>query len=275
MPAETTGALIDLRRGASSPSRRALFRLLQPVLNRILGLAEVNRVYAQLRSTRGQDGFFPTVLRVMDIDYQISPGDRMKIPSRGPVIVVANHPFGAVDGLILGDILSSVRQDARILANELLMRIPEIRPWIIAVDAKADEGSSRANIGRMKAVVRWLRDGGLLGVFPSGTVSHLRIGGGVSDPAWHPNVATLVRITGATVVPMFFDGQNSVLFQLAGLLHPSLRTLLLGAEAMKRKHSTVRVRIGQPLAKDLSARYSTDETLIQCLRAETYTLRQS
>ena len=275
MPVEAPGALIDLGKGIRSPGRRALFRLLEPSLSRVLALAEINHVYSQFLSTREQGSFFATVLRVMDIYYHVSEPDRERIPGRGPVIVVANHPFGAVDGLILGDILTRARPDARILVNQLLNRIPEIGPWIIAVDANARQGSARANIGAMKSAIRWVRGGGLLGTFPSGTVSHLRLGGGISDPAWHPNVAALVRMTGATVVPVFFEGRNRMLFQLAGLVHPCLRTLLLGTEAMKRKHSTVRVRVGCPLPPDLSARYSKNESLIQYLRSQAYALRPS
>ncbi|MGD0837367.1 MAG: lysophospholipid acyltransferase family protein [Polyangia bacterium] len=275
MSVERPGALIDLRSTIRRRSLRALFSLVEPALDRMLGIGAINRVYAQALATREQERFFPAVLRAMDVNYLVSDAERARIPSHGAVIVVANHPFGGIDGLILGDILTRARRDARILANQLLLRIPEIRPWIIAVDADARPSSARANIRSMRRVIRWTRDGGLIGIFPSGTVSHLRLGSGVHDPAWHPNVAALVRMTGATVVPIYFEGQNSLPFQLAGLLHPGLRTLLLAAEAAKRRHSTVRVRVGCPLTQELASRYPDDEALIQYLRRQTYALRAS
>lgn len=271
---ETPSALIDLSSAVRGPGRRALFKLVEPTVSRVLSLEEVNRLYAQLSETRGHDDCFPAMLRALAIDYQVSDEDRAKIPTKGPLIMVANHPFGAVDGLVMGDLLTKVRSDIRLLGNRLLARIPEVRPWIIPVDTNARPDSARANIGSLKHVVRWVRDGGALAVFPSGTVSHLRLGSGISDPAWHPNVAALVRLTGATVVPVFFEGQNSMVFQLAGLLHPAFRTALLPAEMVKRKHSTIHLRIGRPVVPEKSARYPEDETLIQYLRFKTYALQR-
>jgi putative hemolysin len=266
--------LIDLCGAIRSPGRRALFRLVETTVNRVLSLSEVNRLYAQLPTLEAQHNYFPTILRTLSVGYEVTDEDRAKIPAQGPLIVVANHPFGAVDGLVLGDIMTSVRTDSRILGNRILARIPEVKPWIISVDPNGRPDSARANVGSMKSVVRWLRDGGALGVFPSGTVSHLRLRSGVSDPSWHPNVAALVRLTGATVVPVFFEGQNSMVFQLAGLLHPAFRTVLLPSETVKRQHSTVSVRIGRPIPPEKSGRYLEDETLIQYLRFKTYALQR-
>ncbi len=273
--AESPRELIDLRSAIRSPSRRALFRLIEGTLNRVLSLTEVNRLYSQsLILPHEQETYFPTILRTLAIDYEVSDEDREKIPKYGPLIVVANHPFGAVDGLILGDIMTRARPDVRVLGNRILARIPELRSWIIPVDPNARPDSARANIGSMRTVIRWLREGSALGAFPSGTVSHLRLGNGVSDPAWHPNIAALVRLTGATVVPVFFEGQNSMVFQLAGLLHPAFRTVLLPSEIVKRQHSTVRVRIGRPIGQEKTDRYPEDETLIQYLRFKTYALQR-
>jgi putative hemolysin len=269
---DSPSVLIDLGSAIRSPGRRALFRLVEPSLNRILSLNRVNRFYAGLPVAQDHDNYFPTILRALAIEHQVSDEDRAKIPKKGPLIVVANHPFGAVDGLILGDIMTKVRDDVRILGNRMLARVPHIKPWIIAVDPDGRPDSARTNIGSMKTVIRWVRDGGALAVFPSGTVSHWRLGNGISDPAWHPNVAALVRLTGATVVPVFFEGQNSMVFQLAGLLHPAFRTVLLPAEMMKRQHSTVRVLVGRPVGPERCALYPEDETLIQYLRFKSYAL---
>jgi putative hemolysin len=145
---------------------------------------------------------------------------------------------------------------------------------VFPVDPYGKPDSARANVLSMRHVIRWLRTGGALGVFPSGTVSHLRVGDGVSDPAWHPNVAALARLCGATVVPMFFEGKNSMIFQLAGLIHPTLRTALLPSEMLKRRRSTIHIRIGRPLDPSRFECYPADEDLIQYLRFKTYSLQR-
>ena len=117
MSVERPGALIDLRSIIRRRSLRALFSLVEPALDRMLGIAAINRVYAQALATRERERFFPAVLRAMDVNYLVSDAERARIPSHGAVIVVANHPFGGIDGLILGDILTRARRDARILAN--------------------------------------------------------------------------------------------------------------------------------------------------------------
>ena len=122
---------------------------------------------------------------------------------------------------------------------------------MIPVDAFGGREAVQSNIAPMKACMRWLKQGGVLGVFPSGTVSHLKVRDErISDPPWHPNVAALVRRTGATVVPVFFEGRNSMMFQLAGLVHPGLRTALLPNELLKRSHSQLTVFVGRPIGPD-------------------------
>jgi hypothetical protein len=105
--------LIDLRGAIRSPSGRVLFRLLESTVNRVLSLSEVNRLYAQLPILETHDNYFPTILRALAVGYELTEMDLAKIPRHGPVIVVANHPFGAVDGLILGDIMTSLAQAGR------------------------------------------------------------------------------------------------------------------------------------------------------------------
>jgi putative hemolysin len=212
------------------------------------------------------------ILSVLNIEYDLSDEDAAKIPASGPVVVVANHPFGAMDAVILGDILSSVRPDARLLGNGWPAAVPEIRDLMIPSDP--GEGG-RPGLTAIKRCLLWLRGNGVLGVFPSGGVSHLQMRQAqVSDPPWHPVVAALVRRTGATVVPLFFEGRNSMVFQLAGLIHPALRTALLPKELLRRSNSKVAVRIGRPIGPDKIGRYPDDATLIEYLRWKTYLLRR-
>ena len=166
------------------------------------------------------------------------------------MVVVANHPFGGLEGLVLARLLRQARPDARIMANTLLSRLPELRDLFVFVDPFGGASATAGNIGPLKECLRLLESGGVLGVFPSGAVSHPRLEHGrltVADPAWSPTVARLIRRTGATVVPVHFSGQNSRLFQVLGLAHPLLRTALLPREFVNKRGRTVDVRIGRPI----------------------------
>jgi putative hemolysin len=266
--------LIDLRGGIDGAVKRSLFRLIEKPVESVLSLSTVNRLYAESLSPHESRNYFGRVLEVLNIQYKVSDEDRAKIPTSGPVVVVANHPFGGADGVVLGDLLTGVRNDVRLMGNQLLASVPQLRDQVIAVDAFGGRDAIRSNVAPMKACVRWLRQGGVLGIFPSGTVSHLKVRDAcISDPAWHANVAALVRRTGATVVPVFFEGRNSMMFQLAGLVHPGLRTALLPKELLKRSHSKLTVYVGRPITADKFGRYEDDQTLIDYLRWKTYMLR--
>jgi putative hemolysin len=253
----------------------SMWKLFEQPFERLLSLDAMNDIYQRTRQVEDHLGpsYFASILEVLKISYQVSAEDRLKIPATGPIIVVANHPFGAAEGVILGDLLTRVRPDARLMGNHLLHRVPELRPWIVPVDPFGGAGAVRNNVGPLKTCLRYLKEGGALGVFPAGAVSHLRVREGrVVDPPWHASVAALARRSGATVVPVFFEGRNSVLFQLAGLVHAGLRTALIPSELVKRTHSRVAVRIGRPIGPDKLARHEDDATLISYLRWKTYML---
>jgi putative hemolysin len=253
---------------------RTVYRLLEQPIERFLSLDALNRLYSGMSPVAGDRSYFATALRGLGVDYDLAPEDVAKIPVSGPLVIVANHPFGAVDGLILGDILTQVRPDFRLMANELLHGIPELRPWILPVDAFGGPQSQTRNLSQLRLAIKWLEQGGALGIFPAGTVSHLQLRKGcIADPIWHRTVAGLVRRTGATVLTMFFDGHNSMVFQLSGLIHPKLRTALLPSELVKRTHSRVAVRIGRPIEPHKVRRYSDDGTLTSYLRFKTYMLK--
>lgn len=271
---QRAGRLVDLRDAVPHPLWRPAMRLLAPLLDRLLALAPLNRVYNEVQAQMtGDECFFDTALRVLGVTWEAADADLERIPRNGPAIIVANHPFGGLDGVVLGSLLNSVRSDSRLLVNELLTRIVEMRPWLFAVNAFGGRGAARDNVGAMRSAVRWVRGGGLLGVFPSGTVSHLHLRRcAVSDPVWQESIARLIRLSHATVIPVHFTGRNSMLFQLAGLLHPRLRTLLLPRELMKRKQSHIHVRIGRPIPFEQLARFEADRDLADFLRLRTYVL---
>ncbi len=266
--------LVDLGANIHGPVRRTFFRLIENPIERLFSLSALNRLYAGMSPVSGDRSYFATALRGLGVEYDLALEDMAKIPVHGPLVIVANHPFGAVDGLILGDVLTQVRPDFRLMANQLLHGIPELRPWILPVDVFGGPQSHALNISHLRLATKWLAQGGALAMFPAGTVSHLQLRKGcIADPTWHTSVARLARRAGATVLTMFFDGHNSLVFQLSGLIHPKLRTALLPSELVKRTGSRVAVRIGRPIEPHKVRRYPDDRTLTSYLRFKTYMLK--
>jgi putative hemolysin len=223
-------------------------------VERALGLQRLNRKYRELVARAGDEvldarRFTQLALQVMDIELSVEKADLELVPTTGPAVVVANHPFGGIDGIVLGALLSGLRPDVKILANELLGRIPELRPMLILVDALSGKDAAARNAASLREALRWLADGHLLVVFPAGEVSSLSLRRRrVTDPAWNPTVCRLAERVGAPIVPAHFVGRNRTRFQVAGLVHPRLRTVLLPREMLAKRGARIEVRFGAPLS---------------------------
>ena len=227
-------------------------------------------MYAIARSSTGD--FIDNLLAALEIDIDVSVTDIARIPRSGAVMVVANHPFGGIEGIALLSLLRRVRPDVRVMANFMLNRIPEMRPHIIAVDP-FDAASAR-NVAPLRESVRWLKEGGVLGVFPSGEVSSVDLASlTIEDPAWSENVARIARKIDVPVLPVHFEGANGAAFQLAGLVHPRLRTAMLPRELARSNGRRLAVRIGKVIQPTAFAGYATDRELVDFLRMRTYLLK--
>lgn len=242
-------------------------------VERALGLAALNDVYAAARHDPLRGGFAERSLAAAKVGYEIVDGELASIPATGPLLVVANHPLGGAEGLISLDLLQRVRPDVRLLANFLLGRMPEMHDLCFFVDPFGGPGAARRNMASTKSALRWLEGGGLLAMFPAGEVSHLTWRNPrVVDPRWSDGVARITQRTGCGVLPIFFEGRNSALFQLAGLIHPRLRTLLLPHELLRRANTRVRVRIGSVIPARRLEQFPEPRALTTYLRVRTYLL---
>jgi putative hemolysin len=242
-------------------------------IEKLFLLDRLDRIYADVPGA-GTRWIADHPLALLNVQPRVSERDLALIPKQGPVVAVANHPFGLIEGAILASILLSIRPDVKIMANHLLAAMPQASQLCIFVDPFGGESAARSNHKGLKDAIAWLKQSGLLAVFPAGEVSHLNLKErSITDPEWNHNVARLIRITGATVLPVYFLGANSALFQLLGCLHPRMRTALLPHEFFNKHDRTIEVRIGSPIAPAKIRAYQDDQALIRYLRHRTYLLQ--
>lgn len=254
--------------------RRAALRASKPMLERVLRFHALNGIYADASKLDDGRDFAERVLEVMGVGVVCDARRLEQIPKEGPIVVVANHPFGGVEGLILTALLRKVRPDTKLIANSLLGMMPSLRDAFFLVDPFGGKGAVQRNIASMKSAMKWVQDGHVLGVFPSGEVSHLTLRSRrVEDPQWNPSVGRIVKRTGATVVPIYFHGRNSNAFQIAGLLQPKLRTVMLPTEMLRQRKRSVRLIVGEPVPFKRLAPMEDTVRLTDYLRVRTYMLR--
>jgi putative hemolysin len=208
------------------------------------------------------------------LSLDIVGGSLDNIPRDGPLILIANHPYGILDGLMLGHILSQVRGDFRILAHRVFRKAEDINRIILPISFDDSKEALALNIQTRKDALRFLSDGGAIGIFPGGTVSTAaKPFGRPMDPGWRNFTARMIAKSDATVVPLYFDGHNSRLFQMMSHVHTTLRMGLLIKEFRARVNSPVRVVVGEPIPRaDLAAFKSDPTAMMAFLRERTYAL---
>ncbi len=267
----------DISYASSAVTRggRVVIRVLENATGR-LKLIRKARGYAE-EVARGRD-FWEVICERYGLSLDIVGGSLDAIPAQGPVIVVANHPYGILDGLMMGRILSSRRGgDFRVLANAVFRRAPDLDRVILPISFDETKDAARTNLETRAEALRYLGAGGAMGVFPGGTVSTAaRPFDPPMDPSWRTFTAKMITRSGAVVVPVFFEGANSRLFQLASHLHTTLRLGMLLREFRARVGTPVRVVIGQPIPAETLARYRADpKAMMDFLRKATYDLSPS
>ncbi len=222
------------------------------LLDYLLGFTAINQLYRNAVNyiiEKKKITFFEAVLRKLDVQMEVLPEDLAKIPRDGPLLVVANHPFGGIDGLALGSLLSKTRPDFKLLVNQELGVFNAMTPWLFQVDILGGESAKSKNLKSMVECSRFLRDGNCLGIFPAGEVSSLHLPTRkIIDSSWSDHPTSLARRNNATVLPVCFKGKNGWLFQTLGLIHPRLRTLLLARELVNKRGKDLKMRIGEPIS---------------------------
>ncbi|RKD20351.1 hemolysin [Pelobium manganitolerans] len=244
---------------------------LASLLMAIMKINNINETFAKAAKFEGVE-FVDEILRLVGVKVEVSENDLKNIPLEGAFTAIANHPYGGIEGLILIKVLCSVRPDAKVMANFILKKIPNLSDFFVAVNPFENIEHS-SSISGIKTTLSLLNSGTPIGIFPAGEVSTYKINQQqITDKIWHPVVGKLISKAKVPVVPIYFHGNNGLLFNLLSLIHPTLRTAKLPSELFNKKGHTIRVRIGKPIAyNDIPSNNSSTE-LLAFLRAKTYAL---
>ncbi len=240
-----------------------------PIKSRIISLIELFtgrisilrmiRKFEENGAPKGQ-GFWRAALDTMGIDLT-TPQDQLdRIPKSGPVIVVANHPHGMVDGMIFADLIGRVRPDYRILTRSLLTSIDEVAgSYMISVPFPHDPDAQRKGVEMRTKAMGFLKEGGVVALFPSGVVaSSETFFGPAIEAEWNLFTAKMIRRSGAQVVPVKFPGSNSRAYQIANKISPMLRQGLLLHEIVHACNKPQRPIVGKPLTEDQLSKFKDD-----------------
>ncbi len=256
---------------AQTRSGKAMIKVVENTTGRLRLIRRARGYHDDL--ARGRD-FWQVMVERYGLSLDVVTGSVANIPSDGPLVVVANHPFGILDGLIMGHLLSVRRGDFRIIANSVFGNAADLERVILPICFDDTKDAISLNLNTRAKAVEFLRGGGAIGVFPGGTVSTApKPFQRPMDPSWRRFTARMIAKSGATVVPVYFDGHNSRLFQLASHLHYTLRMALLLKEFRNRIDKPVRLMIGDPIAPSEIAQFSAAPgSLMKFLRDATYNL---
>ncbi|QPM89858.1 lysophospholipid acyltransferase family protein [Pseudooceanicola algae] len=262
---------ISYASSAATRSGRTIIRLMENTLGRPALIRRADGYGEEVAA--GRD-FWSVMMQRYGLTLNVIGGSLHNIPETGPLILIANHPYGILDGLVMGHMLQARRGDFRLLAHRVFRRAEDLNRIILPVSFDETREGIATNLETRKEALRYLAEGGAIGVFPGGTVSTAQ--GPFShpmDPGWRGFTARMIARSGATVVPVFFDGTTSRSFQIASHLHATLRMGLLLREFRARVDGPVDIVIGKPIKPEaLQARAGDSKAMMDFLRKATYEL---
>lgn len=257
----------------------------------LIQIPKLNRVYEKIVLSMNKElNFWQASIKVLDIKIKISDQDLLKIPKSGATLIVANHPFGGVEALVTGDILSKVRQDFLFVANKTLNMLPELKPYLISVSVDEEKVTSAKikNHTQIQKAVQHLKSGGAVVIFPSGEIATARPPwSAAKEKKWNSTVSRLAKKSEAKVVPFYYGGKNSLLFQLVsflmlppkGLISKTLRKVglflrlsLMIREVLGKYSTTVQLKIGSPILFEKYSHVKSHQALAEYFRIRTYLL---
>jgi len=258
----------------TTPDDPALRRLLIKSVELLTGQPKLQRLYDRYQTTRAPDDvFWDSAVDYLRLDVRVDRTALQAAPKTGPLILIANHPFGVLDGIAAGHILAGVRRDFKLIAHASLGRARVFRPYLIPIAFDGDSSALRANVQSKRMATAHLAAGGSLIIFPAGRVSTARrmFGRAVDDP-WKLFPAKLIQMSGAPVLPVYFEGQNGRLFHFVSKFSGTLREALILREVAKRIGGSITARVGAPIEPATLQGFDDRQALLDHVRAHVYGL---
>lgn len=241
-----------------------------------LDVDKVNDVHSRGFDRPGPP-FVKFLLEDFNIKLRIDNEQVLDNLPRGAFVTVSNHPFGALDGITLIHLIASRRPEYKVMVNMILNRITAMQPNFIAVDQTASDDPAKKAVsiqGIKKAIVQ-VRRGQPVGFFPAGAMSKINWRGQLVDRPWQPSVIRLIEQLKVPVIPIFFHGSNSFLFNFLGVVCWQLRTLRLPSEVWRKCNSTLHISVGDPISVDEQMKHQGSvEEFGEFLKSQTYALRK-
>jgi putative hemolysin len=271
---ENTEIRFSYSRAEQPWANRTAIRLIE----RLSGQPRLEKLYRGWASKpHPHENLFSAAVRLLKLKIETDGAAWAQVPPKGPVLFIANHPFGVIDGLMMGHLATRVRPDVKIMTHSLLAQAPEARDFMLPVDFGGTPEAQMISLQTRRRTLDWLATGHAVVVFPAGGVSTAQnpFTGPALESPWHPFVAKLARIHNVTIVPVYFHGQNSRAFHVLSHIHYALRIALLFRETVRRIGSTIRVEVGEPIRQqDLPQGHDRNE-IMRFLRLKTLGLNAS
>ncbi|MDE2383206.1 MAG: lysophospholipid acyltransferase family protein [Alphaproteobacteria bacterium] len=264
-----------LRFSYSTADQPFLQRAVIQAIEKIGGQRKLKKLYLRHQENlqRGEN-FFDSAINLLRINVEFDGDALAQVPRQGPVVFISNHPYGVLDGITLTWLALKVRPDTKVLANDVLCQDPGAAKNLLPVAFAPTREARETNVNSRRLAQAHLKAGGAVGIFPGGGVSTSEQAhkGMAVDLPWAPFTAKLISMGEATVVPVFFTGQNSRLFQIASHLSLTLRLSLVFRETARRIGTDLKVRVGKPIAFSEIAHLTQRDDMIRELRKRTYAL---
>ena len=237
----------------------------------VMGLGKINRLFDGAADYQGRE-FADHLIENMDITIDVSPEQLENIPKEGGFVVVSNHPFGGIEGVMLYSVIAKVRPDFKLMANFILSHIPNLKEAFFAVNPFEKNPEWKSSLGGIKGAINHIAEGHGLGVFPAGEVSRFHGHDYPEDLPWNASIARIIKNAKVPVIPVFWDGRNSRLFYAVDRINSMLGTARLTRELANKQGKRFNLQIGKPILPAEVALYENPKELAAYLRSRSYAL---